>query len=590
LPKIITHLKCSQIDIGVFLKILSYLILLLPHFVEAAPSITIAVNQIGYVSNWPKNAFLINSLMPDQEVSLIQDKTEIEVLKIKPGKQINAQNGVYIQKLDFTDVIKSGQYYLKQNDIKSGSFTINSFPFVDVYQTALRSYFLQRCGVSLADKSGLSHEACHLQDATIATTVDAALHGEHLQATGGWHDAGDFGKYIAPASATVNRLLSLYEDTPGLFTDGQLDIPESSNGVPDILDEVKFELEWMLTMQRQDGAVYRKLSGAHWPNVGSPDLDDQPRFVYGVSSPETAKFASSLAMAARVYKAIDSESAARYLKAAEKAWGWLANLQTQYIDIQPGDDTGSGKYLLSQIDQEPALKTDVDDKLAAAIELYLSTHNSEYEAYIEENMLDITYTLYEWKDITALSFYHLMQQDSNPDFSNIRRRIRSALINRADKLLASNKSNPYGLASTRFIWGSNKMVAEEGITLVHAYIIKKDEAYLKAAVDQLDYLLGKNPLDVSYVSGFGDNSVRFPNHLHARSAKIALKGFMVGGPNSLGQDNITPKNLGALSYVDNDHAYASNEYAIDYNSAFIGLVVTLMTLTDQAKTQIKLGN
>lgn len=571
-------------------KILVCLLILFASTAGAGPPAAIGVNQIGYVSNWPKSAVLINSAMPEQEVSLIEDKTEIEVLKIKASKPINAQDGVNVQKLDFTEVTKNGSYYLKQNDLKSATFTINSFPFENVYQTALRSYYIQRCGVSLIDKSGLSHEACHLQDANIATTSGATLLGEHLHATGGWHDAGDFGKYIAPASAAVNRLLSLYEDNPNLFTDGQLDIPESNNGVPDILDEVKFELEWMLTMQRQDGAVYRKLSGAHWPTVGSPDLDDQPRFVYGVSSPETAKFASSLAMAARVYKTIDSDSAARYLKAAEKAWGWLATLQTQYIDIQPDDDKGSGKYLLSPIDQEPNLKSDIDDRLAAAIELYLSTQKVEYKSYIEENMLDINYTLYEWKDITALSFYHLMQQDSSPIFSNIRKRIRTELIKRADKLLASNKSNPYGLASTRFIWGSNKMVAEEGITLALAYAIKKDQAYLKAAVDQLDYLLGKNPLDISYVSGFGENSVRFPNHLHARSAKIALKGFMVGGPNSLGQDNITPKNLGALSYVDNDHAYASNEYAIDYNSAFIGLVVTLMTLSDHLKTPINLGN
>ena len=574
---------------NIFQRILVCLLILLANTAEAGPSAAIGVNQIGYVNNWPKSAFLINSAMPDQEVSLIEDKTEIEVLKIKPSKQINAQEGINVQKLDFTEVKKNGQYYLKQNDLKSVTFTINSFPFEDVYQTALRSYYLQRCGVSLSDKSGLIHEACHLQDANIATITGTALLGEHLQATGGWHDAGDFGKYIAPASATVNRLLSLYEDNPNFFTDGQLDIPESNNGVPDILDEVKVELEWMLTMQRQDGAVYRKLSGAHWPTIGSPDLDDQPRFVYGISSPETAKFASSLAIASRVYKTIDSDSAKRYLKAAEKAWSWLATLQTQYIDIQPDDDKGSGKYLLSETDQEVSLKTDIDDRLAAAIELYLSTHKAEYGSYIEENMLDVNYTLYEWKDITALSFYHLIQQDNNPSFSAIRKRIRSQLINRADKLLASNKSNAYGLASTRFIWGSNKMVAEEGITLVNAYTINKDKAYLTAAIEQLDYLLGKNPLNISYVSGFGDNSVHFPNHLHARSAKIALKGFMVGGPNSLGQDNITPKNLGALSYVDNDHAYASNEYAIDYNSAFIGLVVSLMTLTDNVKTQIKLG-
>jgi endoglucanase len=153
-------------------------------------------------------------------------------------------------------------------------------------------------------------------------------------------------------------------------------------------------------------------------------------------------------------------------------------------------------------------------------------------------------------------------------------------MDRAKNILKTTVENPYGLANTRFVWGSNKMTAEEGITLVHAYQITKDKAYLKAAIAQLDYLLGRNPLAISYVSGVGDNAVKFPNHLHARSINALITGFMVGGPNSIGQDNITPKNLGALSYIDNDHAYSSNEYAIDYNSAFIGLVVSLRTLSD----------
>jgi Glycosyl hydrolase family 9/Cellulase N-terminal ig-like domain len=543
---------------------------------------SIAVNQIGYVNQWPKSALLINSLNPNQEVLLVSEDTDAELLKIKPNKQKTAQSGVTLQWLDFSEIVQNGRYYLKQNDLRSATFVIDAFPFNDVNYYAMRSYYLQRCGVKVSDSSGLNHEACHLEDAIVANDDSLNKRGRRLQASGGWHDAGDFGKYIAPASAAINRLLSLYENYPSFFTDNQLNIPESGNGVSDILDEVKVELEWMLSMQRQDGGVYRKLSGAHWPKVGSPDLDNQPRFVYGVSSPETAKFAASLALAGRVYREVDIDASERYLKASENAWRWLETESKQFIDAHPDDDNGSGKYLFSQTDQESSLKSDIDDRLAAAIELYLTTNKSEYFSYIEENVSDINYTLFEWKDISTLSLHHLMQKDKTPAFATVRKVIRNKLIDRAKKILKTTIENPYGLANIRFVWGSNKMTAEEGITLINAYQITKDKAYLKAAIGQLDYLLGRNPLAISYVSGAGDNAVKFPNHLHARSINARISGFMVGGPNSIGQDNITPKNLGALSYIDNDHAYSSNEYAIDYNSAFIGLVVNLKALSDDA--------
>ena len=547
---------------------------------EPVTQASIAVNQIGYVNKWPKSALLVNSLSPEQEVLLVSEDADVEILKVKPAKQKLAQSGVTVQWLDFSEVVQNGRYYLKQNELRSATFVINAFPFNNVNHYAMRSYYLQRCGIKISDSSGLNHEACHLEDAIVANDDSSNRRGKPIQASGGWHDAGDFGKYIAPASAAVNRLLSLYENNPSFFTDNQLNIPESGNGVSDILDEVKVELEWMLSMQRQDGGVYRKLSGAHWPKVGSPDLDNQPRFIYGVSSPETAKFAASLALAGRVFREVDIDASERYLKASESAWRWLETESKQFVDAHPDDDKGSGRYLFSQTDQEASLKSDIDDRLAAAIELYLTTNKNEYFSYIEENIADVSYTLFEWKDISALSLYHLMQKDKNPESATIRKGIRNKLIDRAKKSLKTTMENPYGLANVRFVWGSNKMTAEEGITLVHAYQITNDKSYLKAAIGQLDYLLGRNPLAISYVSGAGDNAVRFPNHLHARSINALITGFMVGGPNSIGQDNITPKNLGALSYIDNDHAYSSNEYAIDYNSAFIGLVVSLMALSE----------
>jgi endoglucanase len=549
------------------------------HASDEAIRPSIAVNQIGYVTAWSKSALLINSLSPTKDVVLVNEETDIEQLKIKPTAPKIAQSGVAVQWLDFSELTKSGRYFLKQDELKSNSFVIDIFPYKSLNDLALRSYYLQRCGAKVVDISGLNHEACHLQDGIVARDDSINKRATRLQSRGGWHDAGDFGKYIAPAVAAVNRLLSLYENNPQFFEDNQLNIPESGNGVPDILDEAMFELEWMLSMQRQDGAVYRKLAGDRWPRSESPDLDLQTRYIYGVSSPETAKFAASLALAARVYKQLNHDASDRYLKASERAWRWLEIIPEQVIDAHPDDDKGSGKYLLSQTDQEKSLKNDVDDRLSAAIELYLATNKDEYLSYIKENATNTEYTLYEWKDISSLSLYHLMQNDNSAELERIRKKIRNSLLARAKMLLETTTKNPYGLANTRFIWGSNKMAAEEGITLINAYRMTNDKAYLKAAVGQLDYLLGRNPLSISYVSGVGENSVEYPNHLYARGIKAKISGFMVGGPNSVGQDNITPKNLGALSYVDNDHAYASNEYAIDYNSALIGLIVSLMANT-----------
>lgn len=549
---------------------------------------SIAINQIGYASNYNKKALLINSSFPTKAVVLVNKETNIEVLKIKPSHPRYAQKEVVVQWLDFSRIAKSGRYFLRQGKVTSNTFVINKYPYEQLNNLALRTYYLQRCGVKVVDVSGLNHEACHLKDGVVVQDDAFNKSGTQLLSDGGWHDAGDFGKYIATASATVNRLLSLYESYPRLFTDTQLNIPESGNGVPDILDEVKVELYWMMTMQRDDGAVYRKLSGNQWPISGSPDLDNQLRYIYGVSSPETAKFSASLAFAARVYRQFDSNDSKRFLDAAEKSWRWLSKVSEQTVDEQPEDDSGSGRYLFSITDQEKSLETDMDDRISAAIELYLATNKKQYLDFIKENAKNAEYTLYEWKDISSLSLFHLLKQDKSVEFKELRIEVSKKLVAKAQKLLKKINENAYGLANTRFIWGSNKVVAEEGITLVNAYEITKKTEYLNAAYGQLDYLLGRNPMSISYVTGMGEHSVRFFNHLNARELEVVIPGFMVGGPNSKGQDNITPPNLGALSYIDNNHAYASNEYAIDYNSAIIGLSMSLMA--NVANYQQKVGN
>lgn len=544
----------------------------------------IVVNQAGYHPEWPKRAMIINK-KGNEPTALVEKKTGRVVKLLKAHPTVAGPDDSTVQTLDFSSVTQTGLFYLESDDLKSVSFRITKDSYKETTRLLLRSYYLQRCGHELLDpETGVSHLACHLDDGVYKRDDEINKESLHHDASGGWHDAGDYGKYIAPAAVTVNRLMSLYLMAPERYPDDVLSIPESGNGQSDLLDELSFELDWMLKMQRSDGAVYRKLSGAKWTGAISPDDDKQTRYVYGISSPETGKFISSMAMAARVFRESDAQRAQNYLSAAEKSWNWLKFQQEQTVDWKKEDDSGSGSYLSSETDTEVQLDTDHDDRLTAAIELYLTTKKDEYRNYIQIFEPEETYSLYEWKDASSLSLVHLMQQDSTAGLGAIRKDIGEKLIARADKLYAQVKTSPFNVANKKIVWGSNKMTAEEGITLAHAWRLSGDTKYLHAAIDQLDYLLGRNLFNLSFVTGVGENPVKRPVHLFGRSINKTLPGLLVGGPNAAAQDGFAPKHKGLMSYIDHERAYSVNEYAIDYNAALIGLIEILAIYQQQIGT------
>lgn len=551
--------------------------------VPPSTSSRIVINQVGYYPTGPKSAFLINLSNPQtNKVQLVNFRNKRTVFEADLGEGYpdEASKDV-IQTIDFTRFKQEGRYYLKYGNIQSYPFRIGRDIYRDAFTKLLRSYYLQRCGVTVRDSvSGVNHPPCHISDGLIAHQDSFNRAGEAKRALGSWHDAGDFGKYVAPTAVTIGRLLSLYEQYPKLFGDRQLSIPESGNRKPDLLDEVKVGLDWMLTMQREDGAVYRKLSGKDWPGPIPPQEDKQPRFVYGISTPETAKFAAAMAMAGRVYAPIDTKLAQNYLKAAQKAWRFLQTEPTIKVDWVEGDDNGSGKYLASESDPGEALKTDKDDRLWAAAELFITTGNSAFEQYLAQNIPSLSYTLFEWADPSPLAMINYLMQTHRKGSDNLKQQIKEKLIQRADSLMQKVSLSGYRLANDNFIWASNKMAAEEGITLLYAYQVTGNQAYFTAAVDQLDYLLGRNHFNKSFITGVGSNSVRNVHHRIAQAKKIVIPGLMVGGPNTEAQDGIAPKGLGPLSYLDDDRSYATNEYAIDYNASVIGLMGMLMAEAD----------
>lgn len=535
----------------------------------------IAVNQAGYMTHAPKHAMLVYPHAATV-VELVQANTGMVLKTFTAAATQQTRDGVAIQWLDFTAVQLPGQYFLRQNAVQSATFSIGE----DVYESSvwllLRSYYLQRCGVALRDSiTQLAHEACHTNNAVFARSDGLNKADDPHNASGGWHDAGDYGRYMATAAVTVNRLMSLYLMQPERYRDGDLSIPESGNGKPDLLDEVAYELDWMLKMQRMDGAVYRKVSGLKWISERKPEEDTAQQYIFGISSPETGKFAASMALAARAFRDISPNDAKRYQVAAENAWAWLEKHPNMTVDWQAEDDGGSGKYLASDTDTETTLEFDDDDRLAAAIELYLTTKQKTYRDFIQKHAVDAPYHLFEWKDPSSLALWHLLMFDKSNELLSLRGVIKGRLLDHARTILTQTQQCPLRLANQRFVWGSNKMLAEEGINLLHAWYFTKDPTYYTAALHQIDFLLGRNPLALSFVSSLGAHSVKNPVHLFGSAIQRTIPGLLVGGANVLAQDNIAPKNQGVMSYVDNPRAYSVNEYAIDYNAALVGLLEML---------------
>jgi endoglucanase len=551
----------------------------------------IVVNQAGYMSHWPKQAVLLSPTTDSTAIELIDAMSQKNMASWPRSAALHDMHtDTAMSVIDFDDITRPGYYRLRSGKIVSPAFHISNNVYDEPLRLLVRSYYLQRCGIALKDPlSGLQHPVDHRQDGILRHDDDINQAGTVLHAGGGWHDAGDFGKYMATTTIATSRLLDLYEARRGIFGDRQLLIPESGNGHSDLLDEIEVGLTWMLTMQRQDGAVYRKLSGEKWPTAIAPDQDHQTRFIYGVSSPETAKFAAVMAQAARVLKTTDRQRSARCQQAAELAWAWLQTVRIpQQIDWNPVDDSGSGKYLHSNTDSELSLLTDNDDRVWAAAELWLLTRDNTYLHYLDnESFFTSHVVIAEWKNPAALGILHLLFHPDAPIPNALHERMKNALLQAADSALQRSRESGFSLANHRFIWGSNKMAAEEGVLLASAYRLQADPAYWRAAIAQLDFVLGKNPQGISFVSAVGEKSVKHVAHLYGRARKTMIPGLFVGGANDAAQDGIAPKGLGIMSYVDDDRAYSVNEYAIDYNAALIGLMTTLAQ-AQKAETAVKI--
>ena len=522
------------------------------------PGENVFINQAGYL---PGELKRVVSDRPARGFIVVDVKSGKHVFagKLSPIKDLTTKKRIWVG--DFTGLSQPGNYRIEIAGVGlSHPFRIDSNIYNQVLELAARSFYLQRCGIALNDReTGLAHPLCHRNDGVIARKDNYYESGQHLFCMGGWHDAGDYGKYTTTTTVTVAHMLVAYELWPEKFSDGQLRVAESGNGIPDILDEARIGLEWLLTMQRPDGAVYHKLAGARWPSFVSPDDEFQTRFIYGISTADTGKFAATMAIAARVWQNTDSQFANRAYQAALKAWHFLTN--NEYLwDHLDRDDDGSGAY---------GKGDDLAERIWAGLELStikeLELPTKEWSNQLESFQL----TDISWENPAALGFLNYTR--SPKGLPEIRAILEKKITDLAEKNLKSALANGYRytLNFSDFGWASNKQGIARGITMLLADQLRSKPEYRENALAQLGFVLGLNPLSKCFVTGLGSNP---PSNIHHRLAIATGKiipGLLVGGPNNKGESGVEPLEKGPYSYADGSQSYSSNEPAIDYNAALL---------------------
>ena len=469
----------------------------------------IVTNQIGYRTNSLKTA-VFDGASEERTFEVVNADTGAVVYTGELSAESNcAFSGETNRTGDFSAVTTPGSYYITcENLEQSYTFQIAD----DVYHSALddsvRMLYLQRCG-SVVEDDTFGHKACHNTLATIYGT------DEKIDVSGGWHDAGDYGRYVVTGAKTVADLLYAYQTAPQLFQD-DTGIPESGNGVPDILDEARYEIEWMLKMQDSSGGVHHKITCAAFPGYVMPEEETDELIVTPISTTATADFCGTMALAYEFYQEIDADFAKQCLDAEEKAWDFLA--ENPNLIFKNPTDIVTGEY---------GDNSDRDERYWAAAQMWRATGDNKYRTAVEsigvQSGMDSA-NLGDYGNIAILTM------DGIDKDSDVYRKAKNTILRSADTYAADSARNAFGFSVTQYYqggWGSNMKACNQGILMGYAYQLTGEQKYLNAANADLNYLFGCNPLGICYLTGYGTVSPEHPHHRPSIAQKQAMPGMLI---------------------------------------------------------------
>lgn len=540
-------------------------------FAAALPA-QVFIDQVGYLPKAKKYA-LVAGAADSFYVMAAQSSEVLFRGPLSLWKTNDASTGLTVYRGDFTPLETPGEYVIRAGAFDSYPFTIADSVYFDLYQKSLKGFYFQRCGSDLLQvHAGVyAHSKCHIGDGFYHPSSDTS---GFVLSRGGWHDAGDYGKYVVNAGISVATLLMAYEYFPQQFHQDNLNIPESGNGVPDLLDEVRYELNWLLTMQHPAGGVQHKLTSEQFAGFVMPQNHGGLRYLYEISSTAAADFAAVMARASRVFQPFDADFAHTCLAAAQKAWEFLL-AQPFIVPFPDGfknpTGTGTGEY---------GDRDDSDERLWAAAELFAATgdecYQTSFSLYAES--LGLIDRAMSWPEVTTLAHLtFLLSAPANAD-QNLKDRIHNSLLNYCEELLRIRNASGFHvlIEPGEYFWGSNSIALNKAIVLILGYKLKKNPAYYDSALDQLHYILGANAHNLSFVTGVGSKSPLHPHHRPsiADGVTAPVPGLLAGGPNQYLNDPELRARFDAstppgLTYVDDVDSYASNEIAINWNAPLV---------------------
>jgi endoglucanase len=566
----------------------------------ATPSVLSGIffNQLGFQPNRAKLATLVSSATAATSFRVRSDATgEVAFTGQLTAPLADAASGDTVRQADFSALRTPGLYRLEIDGAASDRFPIRDDVYAAALRLTLRAYYGQRCGCAVDLGDGYKHGPCH-------------LHGEYHPSSGksgkspsngGWHDAGDYGRYVVNSGITCGTLLWAWEIFPESLRTLALDIPESGHATPDALAEIRWNLEWMLSLQDSNsslqdstsslpdtGGVFHKQTSEQFCSFIMPEDDRLTSYIIGTgaqpykSTCATADLAAVMAIAARCYHPFDAPFATRCLAAARHAFAWAAAHPDVLFTNPPGVATGGYG------DQACG-----DEILWAAAELFRTTGEPAFEQAFLAELGSATLTIDPpgWGNLASMACwtYLLSNRESTSETPNapgtpnassaIRPAIREATLRTADRLVQQARANGYGntLSRTEYNWGSNSVAGNHSLLLLIADRIAPNPEYVEAALNNLHYLLGRNCLGVSWVTQLGTRPFLHPHHRPSAADKNdkPWPGLLSGGPNS-GRNDDVAKTLPDLPpmrmWIDDQRAYSVNEVAINWNAPLVFLL------------------
>ena len=525
----------------------------------------IRLNQIGYYPKAIKKAVIVNAKNLEK-FSLVNNKTlEVVYSGILSDSQHWKLAGESVQIADFSEVSDEGDYSIYINGLGySYPFEIKKKVLRNVFLGSVKAMYYQRGSMPLEEEyAGKWKRLMAHPDDSVLFHPSSGRNSGFISSPKGWYDAGDFNKYVVNGSFSLGQFFLLHEQYPDIIKDNELNIPESGNGRSDYLDELKYEMDWLLTMQDEDGGLFHKLTTKNFEGMVMPFEATSQRYIVGKGTAATLDFAACAAQSYRVFKGIDVDYAKICLKASQKAYTWA--VENPNIEFLNPEGVSTGQY---------GDKDFTDEWFWANAELFISTKDEKYLNGLTENSFNFEFIPGDnWtKFMRFMGMFTLMDnKEALP--TGVYDKIRTGILHASDKLVEKTKTFAYFQPLDDFQWGSNSDVLNAAIIIAQAYKLDNKSEYLIAVQQAVDYVLGNNATGYSFVTGYGHRTPMFIHHRQSEADGIEepIPGLISGGPNSGKQDAtagvVYPENAPPMkSWVDQEPSYASNEICLNWNA------------------------